>query len=306
MLAGINYYEFKYREADFGSYPKGLMYGLQIMDSWLYDETKPFLHIEALDTFGELKRTRDLVYFEALTDKYLLRNPHTSVVILKPHKGLAAIQEEENKKKLEDILEKMTPEERAQVKDRQELLLQFQETPDSPEDLQKIPLLTRKDLKKEANALVNEERPLGDTRLLYHPVFTNGIGYLRLIFFVKDIPREYFPYIGVLKGCLGLLNTEHYQYGDLFNEMNLVTGGMAAVNNVYANVEDSDRFSVTLELKTKALYENLGKAVELMQEILFTSDFSDTKRLYEILAEGKSRMQAQMISAGHSVAEHAI
>ena len=302
LLAGINYYEFKYREADFGSYPKGLMYGLQIMDSWLYDETKPFLHIEALDTFGELKRKVSEGYFETLTDKYLLQNSHTSVVILKPHKGLAAIQEEENKKKLKDILEKMTPEERAQVKDRQELLLQFQETPDSPEDLQKIPLLTRKDLKKEANALVNEERLLGDTRLLYHPVFTNGIGYLRLIFFVKDIPREYFPYIGVLKGCLGLLNTEHYQYGDLFNEMNLVTGGMAAVNNVYANVEDSDRFSVTLELKTKALYENLGKAVELMQEILFTSDFSDTKRLYEILAEGKSRMQAQMISAGHSVA----
>ena len=30
---------------------KGLMYGLQIMDSWLYDDEKPFIHIEALDTF---------------------------------------------------------------------------------------------------------------------------------------------------------------------------------------------------------------------------------------------------------------
>ena len=34
LQAGINYYEFRYREADFGGYPKGLMYGLQMMDSW--------------------------------------------------------------------------------------------------------------------------------------------------------------------------------------------------------------------------------------------------------------------------------
>ena len=30
--------EFKFREADFGAYPKGLMYGLQCLDSWIYDE----------------------------------------------------------------------------------------------------------------------------------------------------------------------------------------------------------------------------------------------------------------------------
>ena len=37
ILAGINYMEFRYREADFGQFPKGLMYGLDIMGSWLYD-----------------------------------------------------------------------------------------------------------------------------------------------------------------------------------------------------------------------------------------------------------------------------
>ena len=55
VKAGINYYEFKYREADFGNYPKGLMYGLQVMDSWLYDENQPFIHIEALETFEFFK-----------------------------------------------------------------------------------------------------------------------------------------------------------------------------------------------------------------------------------------------------------
>lgn len=302
LLAGINYYEFKYREADFGSYPKGLMYGLQVLDSWLYDDTKPFIHIEANATFGALREKVKSGYFEGLVQKYLLENTHRSIVILKPKKGLLEELEAAQKEKLAAIKAAMSSEDMEKVMETFRKLTAFQETEDSKEDMEKLPLLERSDMKKEANGFVNEERTIGDTKLLYHNLFTNGIGYLRLIFRLDEIPQEYFPYIGILKGCLGLLNTKNYQYGDLFNEMNLITGGMAAVNNAYGDVQDLDACHVTLELKTKVLYPNLEKAVALMQEIILTSDFTDTKRLYEILAEGKSRMQAQMTSGGHSVA----
>ncbi len=302
LLAGINYYEFKYREADFGSYPKGLMYGLQVLDSWLYDDSKPFVHVEANATFAALRKKVNTGYFEELVRTYLLENTHRSVVILKPKLGLAEAEEAALKEKLAAVKAAMTPEEIQAVMDTYEKLTAFQEAEDSKEDLAKIPLLQRSDMRKEANGFVNEERAIGDTLLLYHNMFTNGIGYLRLIFKLDEIPGEYFPYIGLLKGCLGLLNTEHYKYGDLFNEMNLITGGMAAVNNAYSSIDDLDSCQVTLELKTKVFYANIEKAIALMQEIIMTSDFTDTKRLYEILAEGKSRMQAQMISGGHSVA----
>lgn len=302
LLAGINYYEFKYREADFGSYPKGLMYGLQVLDSWLYDDNKPFIHVEANETFAILKGKVNSGYFEGLVKTYLLENTHRSVVILKPKTGLLEEQEAALQQKLADIKAGMSEQDIQAVIDDFAKLTAFQETEDSKEDLAKIPLLARSDMKKEAAGFVNEERSIGDTKLLYHKLFTNGIGYLRLIFSVNDVPEEYFRYIGLLKGCLGLLNTEHYQYGDLFNEMNLITGGMAAVNNAYADIQDLNKCKVTLELKTKVLYPNLEKAIALMQEIILTSDFTDTKRLYEIIAEGKSRMQAQMISGGHSVA----
>lgn len=45
--AGINYFEFRFREADFSSFPKGLMYGIDVFDSWLYDENKPFAYLAA-------------------------------------------------------------------------------------------------------------------------------------------------------------------------------------------------------------------------------------------------------------------
>ncbi len=302
LLAGLNYYEFKYLEADFGSYPKGLMYGLQMLDSWLYDDNRPFIHIEAKETFASLRKKTDTGYFEQLVQTYLLDNPHSATVVLKPVAGLGERREEALQKKLADLKAHMTEEELAAVREKMEKLDAFRDTPDPQEDLDRIPMLCREDLKKEAAAIIYEERRLGDTPLLYHNLFTNGIGYLRLLFTCRDIPRDYFPYIGLLKGCLGLLDTARYSYGDLFNEMNLVTGGMAAVNNVYDRIEDPDSYTVTLEMKTKVFYENLGKAVELMGEILLTSDFSDTKRLGEILGEGKSRMQAQMTSSSHTVA----
>lgn len=302
LLAGLNYYEFKYREADFGSYPKGLMYGLQIMDSWLYDETKPFIHVEANDTYAALKEKVKEGWFEELVQKYMLDNPHKSIVILLPKKGLTEKKDKELADKLaaykagldEAALEEII----AQTKSLEE----YQDAEDAPENLAKIPVLSVQDMKKEAAGFVNEMRTIGDTPFLYHDLFTNGIGYLRLIFKLDKLPGDLFPYIGVFKGMLGLLNTANYGYADLFNEINIVTGGMATVNNAYGSYIDDDKCTVTLELKAKVLYENLQKAIALMQEISMTSDFTDKKRLKEILAEGKSRMQAQMTSAAHGIA----
>lgn len=301
LLAGLNYYEFKYREADFGSYPKGLMYGLQALDSWLYDGN-PFAHLEANNTFAQLKEKVKEGYFEELVREYLIENPHRSVVVLMPKPGLLEETEGKLKEKLEETKASMSREEVQEVIDSFRALNEFQESEDKKEDLEKIPLLKREDLKKEAPHFIIEEKRIGDTKLICHDIFTNGIGYLRLIFNLENIPGEYFRYIGILKGCFGLLNTENYSYGDLFNEMNLVTGGVDAVNNIYTKIDDPDSFTSTLDVKARVLYPNIGKAFELIQEILLTSDFGDTKRLREIIAEGKSRLQSQMTAAGHRVA----
>ncbi len=302
LLAAINHYEFRYREADFGRTPKGLQYGLQAMDSWTYDDEKPFVHLELNDTYASLRRKVEEGYFEELIKKYLLENPHASMVILKPKKGLAKEQEEALAKKLNGIREKLTADQRKDIHSMMDALAAFREREDTPEDLAKIPLLSREDLKREAEPFVNEEKMLGDTPALYHNVFTNGIGYLRLIFKVHDIPQEYFPYISILKNMFCNLNTEHYSYADLCNEINLSTGGVYAAHGVYQNAVDFDKYTVTMEFVAKALNDGLKRAVELIQEMILTSDFKDTKRLKEVLAENNSRMQEYALSAGHSMA----
>ncbi len=302
LLAAINYYEFRYREADYGRTPKGLMYGLQALDSWLYDDNKPFIHLEANETYAGLRKKVKEGYFEGLIQKYLLDNPHAATVILAPRAGLAKEQEDALKTKLADIKGDMSEEQLTGIRDMMDALAAFRETEDSAEDLAKIPLLSREDLRKDALPPVNEGRALGAIPSLYHKVFTNGIGYLTFIFKVHDIPEEYFPYIGILPAVFFKVDTAHYSYAELCNEINLTTGNISVNQNFYDDPANPDQYKVTLEVTAKALECNLDKTVALMKELLLTSNMSDTKRLKEILAEKNSQVREYMMGAGHIVA----
>ena len=302
ILAGINYFEFRYREADFGHIPKGLMYGLQILDSWLYDDSKPFIHVAANHTYEKMRKWAETDAFEQLIKKYLLNNPHSTVVVLRPQKGLTARRDAALREKLAAKKASFTATQLQEIIDRAADLKAFQDAQDTKENLEKLPMLTRADMKKETAPIINEECSLGGVPVLLHEMFTNQIGYLRLVFRLDRLPERFVPYLGILKTVMGYMSTEHYSYGDLFNESNIVTGGILPVVNVYANAREYGKFTLTFELKTKALYQNLGKALELMEEMLLASDYTDTKRLAEILAETKMQMSSKMISAGHVVA----
>lgn len=302
LRAGLNYYEFKYREGDFGSYPPGLMYGLQILDSWLYDDTKPFIHIEAEDTFEYLKAQIRTPYFEEQIEQFILNNPHKSIVSVVPVVNLAEKKEEELKKRLQEYKNSLSAEERRQIVERTHELLAYQEEEDSPEALACIPVLNREDIKKETEKLYNEKRIIDGATSLYHPVFTNKIGYLRVLFQADGVPQRLLTYLGILKSVLGYVDTEKYTYNELFNVIHLETGGMVPVVNLYTDSKDLTRCRVTFEVKAKALEKHIGKAFRLVDEILMRSRFEDDKRLYEIIAELKSRMQSNMTQAGHQVA----
>ncbi|MBO5473190.1 MAG: insulinase family protein [Lachnospiraceae bacterium] len=302
LQATINRDEFKYREADYGSYPKGLMYGLNMLESWLYDDNKPFYYVELLDTYQELKEAVNTSYFEELIQEYLIDNTHKSIVVVKPVKGLTGKKEKELADRLAGKKAAMSAEKIEAIVRETKALKEYQETPSRKEDLEKIPLLTRADMKKEAAPYYNEEKKVEDTTLLYHDIYTNGIGYLRLMFDLRQVPEELFPYVGILKVLIGLVDTKKHSYSELYNEINLQTGGIDPAVNTYTDARDLSRFTATFDLKIKVLYEKLPQAFALAKEILTESVYADEKRIFELIAEARSEKQAQMMMAGHSLA----
>ena len=302
VKAGINYYEFRFREADFSSYPKGLMYGLDILSSWLYDDEKPFCEVQLLEGFEFLKKAAEEGYFEELIRKYLLDNTHGSILSLAPERGLAAKRDQELEERLENYRSSLSDEELTKMAECTKALEAYQESEENPEALTCIPMLSRGDIKKEITGLTNEEYFVDDSLFLYHDVCTNGIGYADLLFELHNFDTDTVHYLGLLKSVLGAVDTENYSYGELFNEVNARTGGIAYGIEVYDSATDTDAFRAMFAVRGKALYSEMDFMFSMIREVLTTSRLDDTKRLYEIIARVKSRAQANLVSAGHSTA----
>lgn len=301
LLAAINGSEFKFREADFGRFPKGLMFGLQVMDSWLYDENAPFLHMEELGVYDYLRKQLDTDYFEQLIQKYLLDNTHVSYVQIVPEVGLTGKREQALKEKLQAYKATLSKEEIDQLVEETHALEKYEEEPSAKEDLEKIPLLSREDLKATSEPYKNEKEIITGVPYLWHDYQTNGIVYLDLLFDAHHISEDLIPYLGILKVLMGKLNTTDYTYTDFADEVNLYTGGVSNEVNVTGDVAHTDRYQVKYEVRLKVLEANLARGMELIKSMMLTTEFTDEKRIYEVLAQAKSRLRNELSESGHVI-----
>ena len=312
LEAGINLYEFRYREADFGSYSRGLVYGLGALDSWLYDDEKPFIGLKIGDYFDVLRREKDRGYFENLIREVFLDNPHCAVVVLRPEQGLSDRLDEELRQRMRAFADSCSPAQRQQIVDDLAALRAWQKADDAEEDIQKIPMLSREDLTRKTVPLVNVVREVPVTSDLSftavtHPLSTNRIDYMTFLFNIRDLPEKYIRYLGIFKTLFSVLDTENYSYASLGHEINISTGGIGgnvAGYNWYGPADQAPDhgFRLTFEVSVKALHKNLDAALALVREILMTTNYRMPERILEVLEEERAGMRAGMASSGHATA----
>ena len=297
----LSSYEFKSRESDFGQWPKGLMYGLQMMDTWLYDEHAPFTLLKYQAAYDYLKTQLDTDYFEHLIKEAMIENPHASILMLLPDPGLTAKNEAVLAEKLAKLKEEMPAEDIQKIIDQTKQLRVYQSEPTPPEIMEMIPMLSISDLKKTAEPLVWSERPAADVKRLHHDIETNGINYLRLMFDIRHIDADELPYVGILTEALGNMNTRQHSYQELTDEINLATGGLRTFTEIFTR-RDTDEYKPYFTVTVRSLFEKTSRSLELTQEMLMDTCFDDTKRLKDILNQLKSRLEMSLMSAGHSAA----
>ena len=302
LRAAINYFEFKYREADYGQFPKGLIYGLRVLGSWLYDDHMPFLHLKDNMGYAFLKSKIGTGYYEELIQKYIVDNTHKSFVVLMPKAGLGAKKDQKLKEKLAKYRAQLsTNEVQKLIKETKQLRI-YQEEPSKKEEIEAIPLLNRDDISKKARPLYNHKLNIDGVDVIHHNVYTNGIAYLRLMFDVSDIPKELLPYMSLLSLVMGYTNTTNYSYLELSNEIHIHTGGISTNVRSFAKKHSTDQYYPVFEFSAKVLYDKIADAFRLVNEMLYHTKLEDKKRLKEIVGEMKSKMQMRFNSSGHSVA----
>lgn len=302
VLATINAQEFRYREADFGRFPKGLMHGINLMSTWLYDDNEPFIYMHANKVYADLKEKAQTDYFEQLIQKYFLDSKHGVLLELVPKAGLNADKDAALKAKLASFKAGLSKAEVMKLVADTKALKAYQDEPSTKEQLESIPMLAISDIEKKAKDFKNEKFLEGKAEAVWHNIFTSGISYINLLFDARKVALEDVPYIGLLSDVLSMVNTGLHTYQELVDEINTYTGGFSTTITTYATVKDHKRFLPVFGLSIKALTANTGKALALLQEIMFESDFSDKKRLKEILLELKSKAEMKFMGAGHVVA----
>ena len=301
LLAAINYYEFKYKEGNYGRYPKGLMLGLNAFATWLYDDNAALDLFSMNAVYDELKNEIENGYFEKLIIEYLLNNNHKTYAILIPEKGLNSKRAKEENKKLADYKKTLTDEQIENIKKQANHLKEYQSEPNTADELAKIPMLEISDIDKKARTLNNQISEIEMVKIVSHDVFTNGISYLSLNFDINDIDYEKYPVIALLTEIFKYVDTEKYTYNELANEINLHTGGIG-FNISITNKKEKGKYCVHFIVNAKMLDSNIDKAMELVEEILFTSRIDDKKRLKEIVAETRTNIKNDLVSSGHITA----
>ncbi|MGN0396001.1 MAG: insulinase family protein, partial [Coprococcus sp.] len=294
--AAINNFEFKHKEANFGRYPKGLMLGLDAFNSWLYDGDA-LTYFKMNEVYAELKDELKTDYFEKLIKDRLLDNEFGAIVVMKPKKGLDKADEQAEREKLAAFKATLNDEELEELVKATKELKKYQEEPSPAEDMEKVPLLNISDIDKQAKKLKNRKLELAGVPAVHHDIFTNGIGYLEFFFKINDLDEEFIPYITLLTAIFKYVDTENYSYGELSNEINFHTGGIAFATGAFNNVNKS--MTAYFSVKTKAMYDKLKKAIVLIEEILKTSKIDDKKRLKEIISEEKAGMKTDLAASGH-------
>ncbi|MEG0774025.1 insulinase family protein [Clostridium sp.] len=299
--ACINITEFKLREADLQGFPKGLFYYITAMDSWLYDKC-PLIHLKYNAMLEQMKTALNSNYFEELIEKYILNNTHSSLLILKPKKGLADEKEKALAEKLRKYKEGLSEEGIENIIKETKSLMERQNTPDSKEALETIPVLSLEDIDKKVEVLDIEEHKENEIKILHHKTFTSKIAYISFMFNTNCVKEEDIPYISLLSNLLGKVETKNHSYIDLSNEVLINTGGIYFKSEVYGDDKELLNYHPFLEAHCKAVVDKVPKALELVGEIIKNTVFSDKKRIKEIIQMLKSRIEGRLIERGHQVA----
>lgn len=302
IAASINTIEFALRENNTGAFPRGIAVMLRALTTWLHEDD-PFKLLTFETPLNEIKTrlANDKRYFEKMIQTYLLDNVHRTTIRFKPDPELARRFEAEETARLAARRESMSEDRLGELVENAKQLKLMQETPDSAEALESIPVLELKDLDKQVRIIPIEELQVQDTRVLYHDLFTNGIIYLDLGFDLRAMPQELLPLTEIFARALFEMGTEAEDYVKLSQRIGKSTGGIHG-SSITATVQKSRESVAMLMIRGKS---TVGKSTEMMnilRDVLLTTKFDNRERLKQIVLEEKSGLESGLAPAGHRFA----
>ncbi len=286
--AALNMYEFSIKDIDNSTLPKGLLYNIDILDALIYGYN-PKTHIAYKQSLDEIKSLAHHGYFEKLINQYILNNPHKTAIVLRPKKGIAEAKDRLIQKSLQEKKDQLNNKEIKDIIDKTKELIRIQNTPDSKENLSKIPVLPLSEIQNPKKRFLKKS----DNIFLYNDN-TQGVIYLNAYYDISEFDLSKYHYINLLSSCLTEVSTENYSFDQLSNAIKINTGGLDFNVTISKNLKTNKAYP-QLVVSLRFLYEKKDKAMNLLDEIISKSILSDKKRVFEIIAKQAAQEKNKII-----------
>lgn len=299
LTASLNNLEFRLRERDFGTTPRGLVYALSMLETWLYGGD-PAQNLLFDDAMAFLRREAENGYFERLLAETLKDNPHRATLILLPSATLGEERSAAEKRRMEEWKRSLGEAGVREILRQNEELKAWQSTPDTKEALATIPSLSLSDISPLPEKLPTEEGEIGGVPLLYHDIPTDGIAYLDLYFNVNDLTRTELSLLPLLASCLGHLETESYSTLALQDELKTELGAVSATAVAYELSQSNEETKLFFRISVSALETRKARITPLLTELLYRTRYRDTEAIRRLLRQMKLSAEDAFVSSGHT------
>lgn len=305
IAAAANTIEFRLRENNTGSFPRGLSLMLSALTTWLYD-ADPLSPLSFETSLNAIKQQLDSGgrYFEDLIQTYMLENQHWTLVTLKPDPNVKRDHEAAEQARLRAVRDSLTEQQLQGIVEETRQLKLRQETPDSPEALATIPTLKLSDLETEIKKIPLDIAQQDGSQVLYHDLFTNGIVYLDLGFALHALPQEYLPYVPLFGRALLEIGTENEDFVKLSQRIGRSTGGIrpaSLTSVVRSDGQASGQSTAWLFLRGKSTAAQSADLLAILRDILLTVKLDNQERFKQMVLEEKASQESGVVPAGHRV-----
>ncbi len=296
--AAINTAEFRLRENNTGSFPRGMAIMFRALQFWNYGRSP----LEPLSWEAPLERLKARLgagerVFEDMIRTHLTGNAHRTTVLFEPDPGLAVRETAEERARLDAAKAAMSAEEIAQVIEDTRRIRALQEKADSPEALAAIPRLTLADLPEKHAAIPCEIREVAGVKTLTHELPANGVIYAEIGLDLRQLPGELLPFVGIFRRALLETGAGDKDMVALSQTIGRTTGGISALGWTSAIVNDSDP-AAWLILRGKTMPDKASGLGDLLTDILTSARLGDTARIAQIVDEERAAMESRLIPAG--------
>ena len=296
--SAIHQLEFHRKEVTNHPYPYGLKMLLSFSGSWVHggDPVSILLFNADIDNIRqEVEKGR---FFEDIIQKYFLDNPHRVRLTLLPDQEM---EEKENRRltaELEEVRLGLKPSEIEKIKKDTESLRQLQE---SMEDLSCLPTLALKDIPPFIKR-VEETDAYGSVPATCYQQPTAGIFYFSSAIGVGTLEKQLFPFVPFFCQAFTRVGTALQDYTDMAQRIDAYTGGIGVSAHARIRFGSNGLCLPFITLNGKCLHRNEGKLFDILQELLFHSDFSNLTRLKHLLLEYRAGLESMIIPGGHRLA----